>query len=65
MRACLAPPSVYYPALKALDSETGHHPKKDLPEVPLPPDDESAVDEAMSDVDANNSVSSEHSGSPP
>lgn len=29
-------------------------------EVPLPPDDESPIEEQMDDVDANNSVSSEH-----
>lgn len=29
-------------------------------EIPLPPDDETPVDEEMDDVDANNSVSSEH-----
>ena len=29
-------------------------------EVPLPPDDESPIEEEMDDVDANNSVSSEH-----
>lgn len=29
-------------------------------EVPLPPDDESPIEEEMDDVDANNAVSSEH-----
>lgn len=29
-------------------------------EIPLPSDDETPVDEEMDDVDANNSVSSEH-----
>ncbi|WP_124303159.1 hypothetical protein [Pseudomonas chlororaphis] len=37
-------------------SEAGH----DEPEVPLPADDETPVDEDMADVDANNAVSSEH-----
>jgi hypothetical protein len=42
------------------DNEAGHDPKRDEPEVPLPADDEAPVDEEMADVDANNSVSSEH-----
>lgn len=42
------------------DNETGHDPKKNEPEVPLPADDEAPVDEEMADVAANNSVSSEH-----
>lgn len=42
------------------DNETGPDPKRNEPEVPLPPDDEAPVDEEMADVDANNSVSSEH-----
>jgi hypothetical protein len=42
------------------DNETGHDPKRDEPQVPLPPDDEAPVDEDMADVDANNSVSSEY-----
>ncbi|MBA1200345.1 hypothetical protein G7009_00810 [Pseudomonas capeferrum] len=42
------------------DNETAHGPKKGEAEVPLPPDDEAPVEEEMSDVDANNSVSSEH-----
>lgn len=44
----------------ATDNETGHDPKRNEPEVPLPADDEAPVEEDMSDVDANNSVSSEH-----
>ena len=44
----------------ATDNETGHDPKRDKSEVPLPADDEAPVDEEMTDVDANNSVSSEH-----
>ena len=42
------------------DNETGHDHRENDPEVPLPPDDEAPVDEEMVDVDANNSVSSEH-----
>ena len=42
------------------DNETGADPKRNEPEVPLPPDDEAPVDEEMADVDASNSVSSEH-----
>lgn len=45
---------------RGTDNETGHDPKGKDPEVPLPPDDEAPVDEEMADVDANNSVSSEH-----
>lgn len=42
------------------DNETGRDPRKNESEVPLPPDDESPLDEDMTDVDAANSVSSEH-----
>nr|WP_314643825.1 hypothetical protein [uncultured Pseudomonas sp.] len=42
------------------DNETGHDPKENEPEVPLQGRDEAPVDEEMADVDANNSVSSEH-----
>ena len=45
---------------RTTDNETGPDPKRDEPEVPLPPDDEAPVEEEMTDVDANNSVSSEH-----
>lgn len=45
---------------RTTDNETGHDPKRNEPEVPLPPDDEAPLDEEMADVDANNSVSSEH-----
>ncbi|RON43527.1 hypothetical protein BK666_20885 [Pseudomonas frederiksbergensis] len=41
------------------DNETGHDPKRDS-DVPLPADDEAPVDEEMADVDAVNSVSTEH-----
>ncbi len=45
---------------RTTDNETGHNPSKDESEVPLPPDDEAPLEEDMSDVDATNSVSSEH-----
>lgn len=45
---------------RTTDNETGHDPRKDGPEVPLPPDDEAPVDEEKTDVNANNSVSGEH-----
>lgn len=48
------------PVTRTTDNETAHDPQRDEPEVPLPADDDSPVDEDMSDVDANNSVSSEH-----
>lgn len=48
------------PVTRTTDNETGHDPHRDEPEVPLPADDEAPVDEDMSDVEANNSVSSEH-----
>ncbi|WP_280041242.1 hypothetical protein [Pseudomonas sp. Hg5Tf] len=42
------------------DNETGHDPRRNELEVPLPPDDATPVEEELSDVEANNSVSSEH-----
>jgi hypothetical protein len=45
---------------RTTDNETGHDPKRDQPEVPLPADDEALLDEDMTDVAANNSLSSEH-----
>ncbi|CAI8734523.1 MatE family transporter [Pseudomonas sp. IT-P4] len=48
------------PETRTTDNETGHDPKRDEPEVPLPPHDEAPVDEDMTNVDANNSVSSEY-----
>ena len=45
---------------RTTDNEAGHDPKRKEPEVPLPADDEAPVDEDMSDVEAINSVSSEH-----
>jgi len=46
--------------MSGTDNETGHDPKRNDPEVPLPADDESPVDEDMVDVAAADSVSSEH-----
>lgn len=45
---------------RTTDNETGHDPRREAPEVPLPPDDEAAVEEDMTDVEAGNSVLSEH-----
>lgn len=42
------------------DNESGHDPDHEGVEVPLDTDDEAPVEEEMSDVDANNSVSEEH-----
>ncbi|MNJ41705.1 hypothetical protein D3C77_366380 [compost metagenome] len=42
------------------DNEAGHDPRRNESEVPLPPDDATPVEEELSDVEANNSVSSEH-----
>ncbi|MDB5994567.1 MAG: hypothetical protein JWP42_1703 [Pseudomonas sp.] len=42
------------------DNEAGHHSGREEVEVPLPADDDAIVDEEMADVEANNSVSSEH-----
>ncbi|TKK29463.1 hypothetical protein PspCFBP13528_17140 [Pseudomonas sp. CFBP13528] len=42
------------------DNETGHDPKRDEGTIPLPPDDEAPLEEDMSDVDAADSVASEH-----
>jgi len=42
------------------DNETGHDPKRDEAQVPLPPDDEAPLEEDMTDVDAADSVASEH-----
>jgi hypothetical protein len=47
---------------RTTDNEAGHDPSWNQYEVPLPPDDEAPVDEDMADVDATNSVSSEHPG---
>jgi hypothetical protein len=45
---------------RTTDNETGHDPRKDQPQVPLPPNDEAPVDDNMTDVAVNHSVSSEH-----
>lgn len=45
---------------RGTDNETGHDPKRDGTEVPLPPDDEAPIEEDMSDVEAADSVASEH-----
>ncbi|MBM3104289.1 hypothetical protein IIE18_04040 [Pseudomonas sp. V1] len=42
------------------DNETGHDPKHKEGEIPLPADDQAPVDKELADVEANNSVSSEH-----
>mgnify|MGYP001114605507 CR=1 FL=1 len=42
------------------DNETGHDPHVNEPEAPLPGDNEASIEEEMSDVEAVNSVSSEH-----
>jgi hypothetical protein len=42
------------------DSEAGHDPKRDEDKIPLPPDDDAPLEEDMSDVDAADSVASEH-----
>lgn len=42
------------------DNETGHDPKSKEGEITRPADDEASIDEDMSDVEANNSVSGEH-----
>lgn len=42
------------------DDETSHCPGNKEVEASLSPDDESPIEEQMDDVDANNSVSSEH-----
>ncbi|HCT08580.1 MAG TPA: hypothetical protein DIW86_24730 [Pseudomonas sp.] len=45
---------------RSTDNETGHNPKRDEDNIPLPPDDESPLEEDMSDVEAADSVASEH-----
>ena len=45
---------------RGTDNETGHDPKRDDDNIPLPPDDEAPLEEDMSDVDAADSVASEH-----
>lgn len=45
---------------RGTDNETGHNPYRDKDNIPLPPDDESPLEEDMSDVEAADSVASEH-----
>ena len=45
---------------RTTDNETGHDPRYRGSEAPLLPDDEAPVDEDMTDVDAVNSVSTDH-----
>ncbi|WP_338568099.1 hypothetical protein V6L78_18120 [Pseudomonas canadensis] len=45
---------------RGTDNETGHDPKRDEEGVPLPPDDDAPLEEDMPDVDAADSVASEH-----
>jgi hypothetical protein len=45
---------------RGTDNETGHDPLKGDDALPLPPDDEAPLEEDMSDVDAADSVASEH-----
>lgn len=41
---------------RTTDNATGQDPRRSEPEPPLPPDDEAAVDEDMTDVDTANAV---------
>ncbi|MCD7040047.1 hypothetical protein LRQ11_23640 [Pseudomonas sp. MAFF 311095] len=45
---------------RGTDNETGHDPKRDEDSIPSPPDDDAPLEEDMSDVDAADSVASEH-----
>ncbi|WP_339416196.1 MULTISPECIES: hypothetical protein [unclassified Pseudomonas] len=45
---------------RGTDNEAGYDPKRDGDNIPLPPDDEAPLEEDMSDVDAADSVASEH-----
>lgn len=45
---------------RGTDNEAGHDPKRDEDHIPLPPDDEAPLEEDRSDVDAADSVASEH-----
>ncbi|MGA9703161.1 hypothetical protein [Pseudomonas sp.] len=42
------------------DNETGLDPKRGEGQIPLPADDDAPLEEDMSDVDAADSVASEH-----
>lgn len=45
---------------RGTDNETGHDPRRDEDNIPLSPDDDAPLEEDMSDVDAADSVASEH-----
>lgn len=45
---------------RGTDNETGHDPRRDDEAVQLPPEDDAPLEEDMSDVDAADSVASEH-----
>nr|WP_315415371.1 hypothetical protein [uncultured Pseudomonas sp.] len=45
---------------RTTDNETGPNPKRTEGEIPLPPEDGAPLEEDMSDVDAADSVASEH-----
>ncbi|SFX27003.1 hypothetical protein SAMN03159316_1358 [Pseudomonas sp. NFR02] len=45
---------------RGTDNETGHDPRRDEDNIPLPPDDEAPLEEDMSDLDAADSVATEH-----
>ena len=45
---------------RGTDNETGHDPRRDEDNIPLPPDDEAPLEEDMSDVDVADSVATEH-----
>jgi hypothetical protein len=45
---------------RGTDNETGHDPRRDEDGILLPPDDDTPLEEDMSDVDAADSVASEH-----
>lgn len=45
---------------RGTDNETGHDPHRDGDATPLQPDDGAPFEEDMSDVDAADSVASEH-----
>jgi hypothetical protein len=45
---------------RGTDNETGHDPRRDGDATPLQPDDGAPLEEDMSDVDAADSVASEH-----
>ena len=45
---------------RTTDNETGPDPKRDEDQIPLPPEDDAPLEEDMSDVDAADSVASEH-----